>query len=44
MRKGQELRQGRDIEKYVPTYWIGKLARKIIDPKHKMKIGKKKDE
>jgi len=30
--------------KLYPTYWLGKGLRKLIDPKHKMKIGKEKDE
>lgn len=37
---GQQWREGHLSPRVVPTYWVGKLLRKIIDPKHKMKIGK----
>jgi hypothetical protein len=29
--------------RYYPTYWLGKGLRKLVDPKHKMKIGKEKE-
>ena len=32
-----------EVFEAVPTFWLGKLLRKIIDPKHKMKFGKEKD-
>ena len=38
---GAQLRQGKITPKILPTYWLGRLARKIVDPKHKMKIGNK---
>jgi len=38
---GARLRQGKITPRLLPTYWLGKLARKIIDPKHKMKFGDK---
>lgn len=41
MQRGAEIRGGRHIEKAMPTWWIGKGLRKLIDPKHKMKVGKK---
>lgn len=44
MYKGEELKRGKDIEKVVPTWWIGKGLRKIVDPKHKMKVGNKNED
>ena len=39
---GERLRQGKISPKAVPTWWLGKGIRKLIDPKHKMEVGKKK--
>ena len=40
---GAQLRRGKITPRLLPTYWLGKLARKIIDPRHKMKFGDKKE-
>jgi hypothetical protein len=40
---GEQIRQGKISPKVVPTWWLGKAIRKLIDPKHKMKIGEKRD-
>ena len=43
---GMQVQSGNippEVFEAVPTYWLGKLLRKIIDPKHKMKFGKEKD-
>jgi glucan phosphoethanolaminetransferase (alkaline phosphatase superfamily) len=39
---GEQMKQGLMTPKVVPTWYIGKGLRKLIDPKHKMKIGKDK--
>lgn len=41
--RGEELIRGKISPKVVPTWWIGKLVRKLVDPKHEMKVGKKDD-
>lgn len=40
---GQQIRQGAMKPEIVPTWWLGKGLRKLIDPKHKMKFGKEKE-
>ncbi len=40
---GEQIREGRLTPKMMPTWWIGKGLRKIIDPKHNMKFGGKKN-
>ena len=42
MRIGEELKRGRITPKILPTWWLGKGLRKIIDPKHKLQVGKEK--
>lgn len=37
--EGDKIRRGELAPKMFPTWWIGKVVRKIIDPKHKMKVG-----
>ena len=39
---GEQLRQGKISPKVVPSFWLGKGIRKLVDPKHELKIGKKK--
>jgi len=34
MKVGEEIRRGKVSPKWLPTWWIGKGIRKIIDPKH----------
>lgn len=43
MQMGEDIKQGKLSAKVVPTWWLGKWTRKLIDPKHKMKIGKNKE-
>jgi hypothetical protein len=40
---GDQLKQKLITPKISPTWWLGKGLRKVIDPKHKMKIGNKKE-
>ena len=43
---GMQIQSGNvppEVFETVPTFWLGKLLRKIIDPKHKMKFEKEKD-
>lgn len=42
MYQGQTMQQGIS-PKVVPTWWLGKGLRKLVDPKHKVKFGKEKD-
>jgi len=39
---GEQVRQGKITPKVVPTWWLGKLVRRLVDPKRKMKVGEKK--
>jgi len=39
---GEQIKQGAMSPKIIPTWYIGKGLRKLIDPKHKMKVGKDK--
>ena len=38
MLQGNEIREGRLTPKVIPTFWLGKAIRKLVDPKHKRKI------
>ena len=38
---GYQMRTGQVSPKVMPTWWLGKGIRKLIDPKRKMKVGKK---
>ncbi len=38
---GEQMKRGLMTPKVIPTWYLGKALRKLIDPKHKMKIGKK---
>jgi len=40
--RGEQIRSGQLTPKMLPTWWLGKGIRKLVDPKHKMKIGKEK--
>ena len=42
--RGEQIRQGMLDPKILPTWWLGKGLRKLVDPKHKMKIGENKNE
>lgn len=37
---GENIRRGRVSPKVIPTWWLGKVLRMIIDPNRKMKVGK----
>ncbi len=39
---GEQIREGRLTPKMLPTYWLGKGIRKVIDPKKKLKFGGRK--
>lgn len=41
---GADIRSGKITPKVIPTYWLGRLIRKIVDPKHKKQVGTKKNE
>jgi hypothetical protein len=43
MQIGEDIKKGKISPKVVPTYWVGKGIRKVVDPKHKMKIGKENE-
>ncbi len=42
MQAGEDIKRGKLSPKWLPTWWLGKGVRKVIDPKHKMKVGKEK--
>lgn len=39
--QAQQMKANGLTPKVIPTWWIGKGLRKIIDPLHKMKVGNK---
>ena len=41
---GDQIKRGNISSKALPTWWLGKGVRKLVDPKHKMKLRKRKDE
>ncbi len=38
MMAAEQIRQGKLTPKMLPTWWIGKGVRKVVDPKHKIKV------
>jgi hypothetical protein len=40
---GDNLKEKILTPKISPSWWLGKGLRKVIDPKHKMNIGKKEE-
>jgi len=39
---GEQLKQGKISPKVIPSWWLGKGIRKLVDRKHKMEVGEKK--
>ena len=43
MKAGEDIRRGKISPKIIPTYWLGKGVRRMVDPKHKMRVGKQEE-
>ena len=38
---GEQMKRGDISPKFVPSWWLGKWARKLVDPKRKAEVNKK---